>query len=136
SRNDRFLSRFFNYIYKGEIEVPVRTIEVLEAEIETAVRTIEVLEAEIETVREGQQIEANQQLTSSTSSRKKIVSDLVLRINKVLTFVCIGSFILMAIYVFVYPDKPIPDIFQNAFFSTLGWFGSAFANFFQVDKEN
>ena len=38
------------------------------------------------------------------------------------------------------PEDPknllCPNIIQNAFFTTLGWFGSAFANFFQIDREN
>ena len=124
NRKDKFLSRFFNYIYKGEIELPVRIIEAFEAEIEP--------------IREGEQIEANQQLTQPIQpsiKREKVVSQVILSVNQLLTFVCIGSFIVMIVYSFVYPDKPIPDIIQNAFFTTLGWFGSAFANFFQIDKE-
>ena len=124
NRKDKFLSRFFNYIYKGEIELPVRTVEIFEAEIEP--------------IREGKQIKTNQQLTQPIQpslKREKVVSQVILSVNKLLTFVCVGSFIVMIIYAFIYPDKPIPDIIQNAFFTTLGWFGSAFANFFQIDKE-
>ncbi|MDJ0717310.1 MAG: hypothetical protein QNJ54_24350 [Prochloraceae cyanobacterium] len=114
---NKFLSRFFNYIYKGEIESPVRTIEALQAEIKR--------------IEEGDKIKANQELKltiQESFKREQVISQVILNVNKLLTFICIGSFIVMVVYPFVYPDKPIPDIIQNTFFTTLGWFGSAFAN--------
>ena len=123
NRKNRFLSRFFDYIYKGEINVPQRTVEIFEVEVE-------------DTQIEQSHPKNKQPLPQSNSSKEQVVSQVILNVNKILTFVCIGSFIVMIIYAFVYPDKPIPDIIQNAFFTTLGWFGSAFANFFQIDREN
>ena len=124
NRKNGFVSRFFNFIYKGQVERNLRTIEAYQSEIERH--------------QEGETIEDSSQSAQQKTKpvlKEKVVSQIILNINKILTFVCIGSFIVMIVYAFVYPDKPIPDIIQNAFFTTLGWFGSAFASFFQIDKE-
>lgn len=59
--------------------------------------------------------------------QKLDASEAQLRINTiidtVLMIVCITSFISIFIYSLIYPDKPIPDLIQNTFFTILGWFG-------------
>ncbi|MGB5770840.1 MAG: hypothetical protein WBM32_13385 [Crocosphaera sp.] len=59
---------------------------------------------------------------------------IITQINRLLMIVCISSFIFIFIYSFIYPDKPIPDLMQNAFFTTLGWFGGILGAFFQVEQ--
>lgn len=123
NRKNGFFSRFLNYIYKGEIQLPPTPI-------------IEVNMIEIEPIPEGEEIEMNKQSQQPKQPSLKVVDQIILNINKLLTAVCLVSFIAMIIYVFIYPDKSIPDVLQNAFFTTLGWLGSAFANFFHIDKNN
>lgn len=119
------LSRFLNYIYKGEVERPARLIESFEIEVDRKVGADENF------VRETS--DTNQQPVS-THSKEIVVSKVILNINRVLTFICLSSFLTMAVFSIKYPTQPIPDILQNSFFVTLGWFGSAFTNFFQVDR--
>ena len=67
---------------------------------------------------------------------RKRTSELIININKILTIILILSFLTIVFYPFIYPEKPIPDIAQNAFFLTLGWFGSALALFLRFDDKD
>ena len=114
-----FLSRFLDYIYKGEVERPVRLVESFEVEVDRS---------------SAGETSSRRQQSASTRSKEIVVGQVIININRVLTFICLGSFLTMAIFSIKYPAQPIPDILQNSFFVTLGWFGSAFTNFFQVDR--
>lgn len=112
-----FLSRFLNYMYKGELENSIRTVESFEVEVKRTSKK--------KPVKTGK----------TASSKEAVLGKIVVSINRVLTFVCLASFVAMVMFSFVYPNEPVPDTMQNSFFMTLGWFGSAFANYFQIDQE-
>jgi hypothetical protein len=67
-------------------------------------------------------------------SDREIKLRLIVQINWLLMGVCAISFISMIIYSLVYPNRAIPDLIQNSFFTTLGWFGGVLATFFKVDQ--
>ncbi|OUL17877.1 hypothetical protein [Nostoc sp. 106C] len=68
------------------------------------------------------------------SSQEQIRSKLIVTINRLLVVVCSVSFFVIIVYPFIYPNKSVPDIIQNAFFTTLGWFGGALGTFFQIER--
>ncbi|MCG8368811.1 MAG: hypothetical protein MJA27_36440 [Pseudanabaenales cyanobacterium] len=109
----RFLSRFFKYILVGQINPSDSSLIV-----------------PVEEVVVDPDAESNQQHTS----REQVRNKLILMINRVLVVVCCVSFFVIIVYSFIYPDKSVPDIIQNSFFTTLGWFGGALGTFFQVEK--
>jgi hypothetical protein len=106
-----FLSRFLSYTFQGRLQRPHSSVEDNQ-DLE------EILIEEVDIEPESQQV------------RNK----LIITINWVLVIVCIISFSFLIAYLLLYPDKPVPDIIQNAFFTTLGWFGGALSSFFQIDK--
>lgn len=68
------------------------------------------------------------------TSDRQVKLRLIVYINWLLMGICTLSFFSMLIFIFTYPDKAIPDLIQNAFFTTLGWFGGVLATFFKVDQ--
>ncbi len=59
--------------------------------------------------------------------RKKII----IQINRLVGFICLVSFVFIIVYTFIRPDKQIPDIIQNTFSMTLGYFVSALIAFLE-----
>lgn len=56
---------------------------------------------------------------------------LIININRLVSFVFIISFIYIVIVSFFKPMQKIPDIIQNTFSLTLGYFGSALITFLE-----
>jgi hypothetical protein len=112
----RFFTDFFNFAFLGITSTHGRVIDIDEANPEKNLskRIVDIDEANLE--------------------QQEVKNQLVIRINWVLMAVCILSFTFTLIYPFLYPDKPVPDIIQNAFFTTLGWFGGVLGAFFQVEQ--
>jgi hypothetical protein len=59
------------------------------------------------------------------------ISTLLIHINRILSIVCILSFIIIIVYALAKPNERLPDIISNTFSITLGYFGSAFMSFFE-----
>ena len=93
-------------------------------------RTVNVCSGDTVDINEVNIEPPNNQEPSEKETKLRIIT----QINRLLMIVCIASFIFIFIYSFIYPDKPIPDLMQNAFFTTLGWFGGILGAFFQVDQ--
>jgi hypothetical protein len=115
----RFLNRFFRYILTGQRRysrprdiIPIEEFNLIEASSKTSVKDSQ----------------------DHVPSREQIRGQLILSINKLLLLICAISFVAVIVYPFIYPDKAVPDIIQNAFFTTLGWFGGALGTFFQTEK--
>jgi hypothetical protein len=108
----RFFRNFFQYTF-----IDSKTVSNL--------RTVPIEEANIEESRSPE---------SQMLSKDQVQAQLILTINRVLVGVFCVSFVVIIIYPFVYPDKSVPDIIQNVFCTTLGWFGNALGTFFQVAK--
>jgi hypothetical protein len=102
---------FFKYTFLGKIvlEKPDAIIETIEAEPPDRV---------LRTRDEYLNLE-------ETRTRSKIV----ISINIILGIICLSSFFFIIFYLLVNTDKAIPEIIQNTFFTTLGYFGSAFISF-------
>ncbi len=112
----KFLSRYLRFIWSGKTNFSNRTVDVDEANI------VDIGEVNIQP--------PNNQEPSEKETKLRIIT----QINRLLITVCITSFIFIFIYSFIYPDKPIPDLMQNAFFTTLGWFGGLLGALFQVEQ--
>jgi hypothetical protein len=106
-----FLARFYKYMFLGIQEVPERI---------TDINSIEI------------QRESTEATTTISNEQARI--QLINKINWLLMVVCGISFLVIIIYVIFYPGKSIPDIIQNTFSITLGWFGGALGTFFQIDQ--
>ncbi len=107
----RFLGRFFRYIFTGKLNYSSST------------NTIPVEEG----------IPDNEP-DSRKLSHEQVKNKLIFTINKVLVVVCCLSFIVIIIYPFTHSGEQVPDTIQNAFFTTLGWFGGALGTFFQIEQ--
>ena len=113
----KFFVKFIKFAFLGKVKSSRRIIDVDEADIRRSPnpRIVDIDEANPE-----------------QKSRIKLVT----RINWLLMVICLSSFIFMFVYLLIYPDKPVPDLIQNAFFTTLGWFGGILGAFFQVNQNN
>lgn len=59
---------------------------------------------------------------------------IIVAINWLLIVVCAASFLLIFAYSLLFPDREIPQLVLNAFYSTLGWFGGVMAYYFSIDS--
>jgi hypothetical protein len=107
----RFLTRFLKYTFLGKIDSSKRIIEI----------------NEVNPLPERQP-------EQKPTSKEQIRNQLIVRINWVLMGVCIVSFVVIIIYALLLPGQAVPDIIQNAFFTTLGWFGGALGTFFEREQ--
>lgn len=110
SNINQFISRFFKYTFLGKIENSKRIVDINLGETEQSPLP-----------------------KSQLSSQEQVRLRLIARINWFLLIVCGVSFTVIVVYALAYPSKPIPDLIQTAFFTTLGWFGGAVGTFFQID---
>ncbi|MBA2750475.1 MAG: hypothetical protein H0U45_17540 [Tatlockia sp.] len=108
---NQFISRFFKYTFLGKIENSERIVDINSGEIE---------------------LKPSPKFQSFSQDQVRL--QLITRINWFLLIVCGVSFTVIVLYALAYPSKPVPDIIQNAFFTTLGWFGGALGTFFQIDQ--
>ncbi|MDJ0597456.1 MAG: hypothetical protein QNJ37_01215 [Crocosphaera sp.] len=60
---------------------------------------------------------------------------LIITIKRLLMVLCVSSFVVILIYILIYPDRSIPSIIENTFFITLGWFGGILAAFFEIEQD-
>ncbi len=60
---------------------------------------------------------------------------LIITIKRLLMVLCVSSFVVILIYILIYPDRSIPSIIENTFFITLGWFGGILAASFQIELD-
>ena len=111
-----FFSKYIRFIWSGKTDFDEKKVDIDATEI------IDTDEMNI--------VEKDNKELSEKETKLRIIT----QINRLLMIVCIASFIFIFIYSFIYPDKPIPDLMQNAFFTTLGWFGGILGAFFQVDQ--
>lgn len=123
-----FLTRFYKYMFLGQIENR-------ESDSSLSVEEIPVEELYPEPVENETKPQSQKQKKRRYLSTEQIRNKLIIRINAVLVIVCCASFIVILIYTLFYPEKSVPDIIQNAFFTTLGWFGGALGTFFQVEND-
>ncbi len=112
----KFFSKYIKFIWSGKTNFSQKKVNVDTTEI------IDIAAMNI--------VEQDNKEPSEKETKLRIIT----QINRLLMIVCIASFIFIFIYSFIYPDKPIPDLMQNAFFTTLGWFGGILGAFFQVDQ--
>ncbi len=56
---------------------------------------------------------------------------MVLGMNWIVSAVCISSFVGVMVFAFLYPAEDVPDVIQNAFSVTLGYFVSAVVSFLE-----
>lgn len=85
-------------------------------------------------IRKTRNIQPRNHNSDVQASDKQVKLRLIIQINWLLMGVCTLSFLSMLAFAFIYPDKEIPDLVQNAFFTTLGWFGGILATFFKVEQ--
>ncbi len=104
-------------MFLGIKEVPQRVIDINSVERDSVERDI-----------------LSPKNSNKNSSKEQARIKLINKINWLLMVICGIAFLVIIIYSIVYPDKSIPDIIQNAFFTTLGWFGGALGTFFQIDQ--
>jgi hypothetical protein len=111
-----FFKRFFLYIFFGRVNT---------SDLELVIPMEEL------------DIERTKQPSSGSKdlSKDQVRNQLIITINRVLVVVCSASFVTIIIYSLFYPDRMVPDVIQNAFFTTLGWFGGALGTFFQTDQK-
>ena len=109
----RFLNRFLKFAFLGKIPSTRPIVDIDESFLEPT-----------------NQINTN----ADESSQDQIKNQLIIKINWLLMIVCAVSFGFIIIYPLIYPDKAVPDIIQNAFFTTLGWFGGVLGAFFKVEQ--
>lgn len=116
----QFIKRYFRFAFFGKIRKAKRSNPELVYPLE---------EVNIEN-------QSEKQPPFKEASKEQVRNRLIVRINWLLMFVCILSFAFIIIHPFVQHDKPVPDIIQNAFFTTLGWFGGVLGAFFQVEQND
>lgn len=105
------LIEFFRYTFLGETAITSdAVIETIDAE--PSERSLKPKDPEYTMLEEAR-------------TRSKIV----VSINIILGIICLSSFFFIIFYLLVHTDKDIPEIIQNTFFTTLGYFGSAFISF-------
>lgn len=112
----KFFSKYIKFIWLGKANFNRNNFDVDETDV------INVGAVNI--------VEENNKEPSERKTKLRIIT----QINRLLMIVCITSFIIICFYSLFYPDKAIPDLMQNAFFTTLGWFGGILGAFFQVDQ--
>ena len=62
-------------------------------------------------------------------------SKIILLINRVIAFICVASFIVIIVISLSFDNKPIPEILQNSFSITLGYYGSALMSYLEVKNQ-
>lgn len=68
---------------------------------------------------------------NSNSVVQKTKCQMIIIINAILSIVCISSFVYIIVFTILYRDCKIPDIIQNTFSLTLGYFASALLTFIE-----
>ncbi|MGR3278549.1 hypothetical protein ACSYAD_25980 [Acaryochloris marina NIES-2412] len=122
-----YLNNFFIFFFNGKINYGVyRKVEVYTSE-----KDVSKIDDETR-----YRLDKSSEFSQINKSKSGITATkIILSVNKLLSIICLLSFIAILIYPFFFPNKTTPDTIQNAFFTTLGWLGSAFVNFFQFNKK-
>ncbi|MDZ8222546.1 hypothetical protein [Nostoc sp. ChiVER01] len=99
---------FFKYTFLGEVRESESSIEIAELS------------------------EDNSSLSEvGLSFRDYTRSKIIILINWVLMIVCLSCFVVIIIYSLFLRSEKIPDIIQNTFSLSLGWFGSSLVTFLE-----
>jgi hypothetical protein len=67
----------------------------------------------------------------SKGTADEIRNRIIIQINRLVGFICLASFAFIIVYTFTNPDRKIPDIIQNTFSMTLGYFVSSLITFLE-----
>lgn len=119
--NSNFVQRFIQFCFSEKIENAENIIDIDEVNIVDVNETPPEKQGKIHTP-----------YVSESQTKIQIVT----QINRLLMAVCLLSFLFTIIYPFIHPDKPIPDLIPNTFFTTLGWFGGILGAFFKFDQNS
>ncbi|NET09169.1 MAG: hypothetical protein F6K16_31595 [Symploca sp. SIO2B6] len=115
----RFIRKFYRVMFLGQFNEQSRT-----GGANVDVYDIDIIEVISDTPHN----------IAPTNPKEKVRNQLILIINWVLVIVCSTSFAVIIFYAVFYPSKTVPGVVQNAFFTTLGWFGGALGTFFQSEN--
>lgn len=123
------INDFFIYTF-------VRRLDVLDEQTKEAIVIDEITPIEPESPNKPRKKEEQQKPTRSTQYETKVVSIVILQINRVLLAICILSFAAIITYPLINPKVTLPEVIPNTFALTVGYFGSALVTFLEKNSKS
>lgn len=78
--------------------------------------------------------EINNSDAQAKAQRESLQLFFIDKINWILLAAFSSSLFVIVFYALFYPEKSVPEIIKNIFFTVLGWFGCAFLDFYKIQK--